>query len=302
MPKVSVIIPTFNRAQFIRRTIDSVLNQTYRDYEIIIIDDGSTDNTKEVVESYGDKVRYYRQANNGVATARNTGIAKADGEYIAFLDSDDIFLTENLETKISFFESHPNEYWVYSDWQYVDEKGNLLQHGSQKYNYSHRQLNGSIFNELIYHRNFISPCTVVLKKSVFDKIGCFDPQIPSQEEYDLWLRISLKYPANYLDQSLVYAMIHKDSLSGDFRKWAKGNEQIVDKLKDIIPDDFPHKKNLLNRMHADKYTFLGRDNAEKHNYSEALIYYFKSIRKLPLQKRLYWLILKTFFSYIRERL
>lgn len=297
MSKVSVIIPTFNRSHLIGKTIDSVLNQTYRNFEIIVIDDGSTDNTREVVRSYGDVVRYFKQTNSGVAAARNTGIAMSEGEYISFLDSDDTFLPDNLEIKMAFFKNHTNESWVYSDWQYVDERGDLLQTGSQKYNYANRQLNGIIFNELIYHRNFISPCTVVLKKLIFKDIGYFDASILSLEEYDLWIRISLKYPVNYINEVLTYTTIHSGSLSEDFSKWVQGNARIIDKLDGILPETFDNKKKFLNRMHADKFTFLGRDFSIKKNYRKAMGAYWNSIKRLPFQKKIYWLLCRALVFY-----
>src|SRR4030042_4369188 len=164
-PKVSVIIPTFNHGHYIKKAIDSLLNQTYKDFETIIIDDGSRDNTKDIVASYGNVVRYIYQENKGLPHARNTGIAAARGIYVAFLDADDYFEEKNLEKKVSFLETHSNIDWVFSDWDYIDEDGNFIERGSIKWHYSEKVFGDKLFEELVMHRNFISPCTVIIKKS-----------------------------------------------------------------------------------------------------------------------------------------
>jgi len=115
MPKISVIIPTYNQGRLILRCIDSVLHQTFQDFEIIVVDDGSTDNTKEILSAYGHPIRYLFQQNWGPSRARNAGIGQAKGDYIAFLDSDDYFAENNLEEKFQYLESNQQIGWVYSD-------------------------------------------------------------------------------------------------------------------------------------------------------------------------------------------
>ena len=292
MPKVSVIIPTFNRAQSVGKAINSVLKQTYLDFETIVVDDGSTDSTRITVDSYGDSVKYLYQANSGPGSARNIGISNSTGEYIAFLDSDDFFGEQNLQKKVSILEEQSQIGWIYSDWQFVE--GNFLEKGSVQHDYSKKQLSGNIFAELFYKRNFITPSTVIVRRSVLDHVGYFDPLIPSQEEYDLWLRISAKYSVHYINETLVFRTIHSKMLSSDFGKWAHGNALIIDKIETILPNDFPVSKFVLNRMHADKHTFLGRDYIERGELRRALNAYWKSLRLFPFQKRVYWLIFLAF--------
>jgi glycosyltransferase involved in cell wall biosynthesis len=296
--KVSVIIPTYNRAQSIGRSVDSVLKQSYQDFEIIVVDDGSTDNTRDILFSFGNHIKCIRQDNKGPSTARNVGINASKGEYVAFLDSDDYFMKSNLETKISFLQSNPQIGWVYSDWAYVDDEDNDIEKGSSKFRYSEKKLNGNIFEELLKSRNFISPCTVVVRKSILEDIGHFDPLIPSQEEYDLWLRISLKYPVYYVDKVLVAVTLHPASLSKNSTKWAQGNSIIADKLKDLIPHDFQGRQRLLNKIIADKHTFLGRDFFQRGQFRKAIHEYWNSIKHLPSQKRVYWLMLAAIIRLI----
>jgi glycosyltransferase involved in cell wall biosynthesis len=300
MAKISVIIPTFNRAQFVKKAINSVLNQTFQDVEIVVVDDGSTDNTKDIINSYGEQVRYIYQENKGAASSRNTGIEASKGEYIAFLDSDDYYTAENLQKKLSFLESNSKIGWVYSDWQLIDDKSNYLDKGSLRFNYFNKKLSGEIFEELFYKRNFIATDTVVIRRSVLEDIGFFDPTIPSQEEYDLWLRVSARYPVCYINEPLVIVTIHPDSLSTDFSKWAYGNALIIDKIEKILPDNFTVRKRIMDRMHADKYTFLGRDFVQKGQFKKAVDAYWKSIRRLPFQKRIYWLLILLVVRFIKE--
>ena len=297
--KVTVIIPTYNRAHFIENAIKSILQQTYRDYEIIVVDDGSTDNTGYLIAAYGNQIRYFYQNHAGAASARNTGIKKSIGKYIAFLDSDDYFCEENLFKKILFLERNLDIGWVFSDWNYVDEFGNYFNKGSLHFHYAQKKLSGLIFGELLYKRNFIATPTVIIRRSVLDDIGLFDPMILSQEEYDLWLRISSKYSVCYINEPLVNVIVHADSLSSDFEKWTLGNALIVDKLHQILPKDFIVKKGFVNRLMADKFTFLARNYAKKNQFKNALNSYWQSMKYLPLQKRVYWLIIILLFRSIK---
>lgn len=299
LPKISVIICTYNHAQYIKRAINSILNQTYQDFEIIVVDDGSTDNTKSIIKSFGNSIKYIYQDNKGLAGARNTGIHASKGEFVTFLDTDDYFVKENLERKITFLDSNPQAKWVYSDWQYVDDKGNYLEKGSVKWRYSEKKLPEEVFKELLYKRNFISCCTVVVKKSVLEDVGYYDPNVICQEDYDILLRISLKYPAHYIDEVLLVVHDIPGSLSKDFNKWVSGNAVIVDKLEDLIPDDFPDKKKALDKIHADKYTYLARNFVQKGQFKNALNSYLQSIKLLPLQKRIYWCLILLIFQSIK---
>ena len=289
-PKISVIIPTYNHGRFVGKAINSVLNQTYKDFEIIVVDDGSTDNTRGLINAYGNQIKYIYQANQGLASARNTGIQASRAKYVAFLDADDWFAKENLEIKVSYMQNHPEATWVYSDWQYLDDKGNYLEKGSTIFKYAQKRLTGHIFEELVYNRNFISPCTVAVKKTTLEDVGYFDPAVICQEDLDLWLRISLKYPAHYIDKVLVYVTALPGSLSRDFSKWVSGNAVIVDKLKHLIPDDLKNRGRILDKMIADKHTFLGRDFFQKGQFDKAINEFWQSIRYLPFQKRVYWLM------------
>jgi len=182
-PTVSVIIPTYNRAYLIGKAIKSVLNQTYQDYEIIVVDDGSTDNTEEIVKSFNNFIiRYISHGDNRAASvARNTGIKTCQGEYIAFLDSDDEWLPEKLDQQIKVFQDASSEVGaVYSEVIYMDENGknmNIKLHNSKK-------AKGYIYEDLLV-RNYVSTSALLIKKECFDRAGLFDVSLNFHEDWDM---------------------------------------------------------------------------------------------------------------------
>ncbi|MCK4529078.1 glycosyltransferase, partial [candidate division WOR-3 bacterium] len=192
-PKVSVIIPTYNRVHLIGRAIQSVLEQSYQDFEIIVVDDASTDNTGEVVRSLKDeRIRYIRhEKNKGAAAARNTGIKVARGEYIAFQDSDDEWLPEKLEKQMKAFDNAPPEVGVvYTDMQRINEDGGI------EYWHSPRILpeDGIIYKDALDYRVMnIGIQSAVIKKECFDKVGMFDERFPRFIDLELFIRLSKYY-------------------------------------------------------------------------------------------------------------
>ncbi len=187
-PKVSVIIPTYNRREYVQETIDSVLAQTYTDYEIIVIDDGSTDGTGEALQSrYGDRIHYEWQENQGESVARNRGIELARGEYIAFLDSDDLWLPEKLEKQIAFLQKATDVGMVCCAIWLVDEKDQKFRADSVE----SCSENNDISLEMLLSRNHVSgPSTVVLHGAIVQRVGGFDPQIRFGEDWDFWIRVA----------------------------------------------------------------------------------------------------------------
>jgi len=205
MPEVSVVIPTYNYARYIREAIDSVLAQTYRDSEIIVIDDRSTDDTKGVVSQYGPEIEYIRQENQGLSAARNTGIRNSKGEYIAILDSDDIWLPSKLEKQIKLFEANSELGLVYSDGLVFGEK---LAWDDLSFGGNMNFYRGRIFDKLLMG-NFIPCPSVVIRRGCFDKVGLFDINLGACEDWDMSLRISLHHEIDYVDELLVKHRKHR---------------------------------------------------------------------------------------------
>jgi GT2 family glycosyltransferase len=212
MAVVCVVIPTFNRAQKVVQAITSVLSQTFTDVEIIVVDDGSTDETKKAVKQFGDFVTYVAHPSNlGVSAARNTGIKKSSGPLIAFLDSDDHWLPEKLAVQVCFFDEHPEAVVCQTEevWIRNGRRVNPMK--------KHLKPFGDIFEPSL-KLCLVSPSAVMLKRCLLDKVGDFDEDLPVCEDYDLWLRISCRYPVHLIREPLVVKEGgHPDQLSASYK-------------------------------------------------------------------------------------
>ena len=206
-PLVTVIIPTYNRGWIIEEAIDSVLNQDFSDFELIVVDDGSDDNTREILGAYANAITVLHQPNRGVSAARNRGIAEASGRLIAFLDSDDLWLPGKLKAQVKFFEENADaminqtqETWLRNGIRVNPKK-------------RHHKFSGMIFERSLA-LCLVSPSAVMIRKSLFDTVGLFDERLPACEDYDLWLRISCRYPVHLIDFPLIIKRGgHDDQLS-----------------------------------------------------------------------------------------
>ncbi len=194
--KVTTIIPTFNRAELLAQALESVLQQSVTPDEIIVVDDGSTDDTPEVLLLHKDRVRIIRQENRGVSAARNRGIQNARHEWLAFLDSDDLWLPRKLETQIKALQEQGEYKVCYTNEEW--RKNNVWKNPGKK----HQKYSGWIYEKCL-PLCIISPSSVILHKSVFETVGLFDENLPACEDYDLWLRVASRFPVLYLPQRLI---------------------------------------------------------------------------------------------------
>lgn len=184
---ISVIIPTYNRADMVCEAVDSVLAQDYSPFELIVVDDGSTDDTPKRLAAYGDKIRVLAQDNRGVSAARNAGIRMAQGRYLAFLDSDDLWEKQKLSCQMDFFKANPDILICQSEEIWI-RKGKRVNPMNK-----HKKLSGMLFEPYL-HLCLVSPSAVMIKRELLDEVGLFDESLPACEDYDLWLRISCRYP------------------------------------------------------------------------------------------------------------
>lgn len=197
MPKVSVIIPTFNRADKLSRAVSSVLNQSFTDFELIVVDDGSTDQTTRVMAPFRSQVVYLRfPFNQGVSAARNLGLQKASSSLIAFLDSDDYWLPQKLAVQVDFFDRHPEAQICQTEEIWI-RKGRRVNPRKK-----HLKPSGDIFAQSL-KLCLISPSAVMLRRTLFDEVGGFDEDLPACEDYDLWLRIACRCPVHLIPEPLV---------------------------------------------------------------------------------------------------
>ena len=210
MPQVSVIIPTHNRSEFLRSAIASVLSQAYQDFELIVVDDASTDTTAEVVASFNDeRIKFIRhETNQGGSAARNTGIRNSKGDYIAFLDDDDEWLPEKLSKQVQVLLSSPPEVaCVYTGWLDVDRStGSIL----AKHIPSKR---GNLSKGLTAENSVGSTSAVLLKRACLRKVGLFDEDLPCSQDYDLWIRLSKEFLFECVPEPLFKYCIHQNKIS-----------------------------------------------------------------------------------------
>ncbi len=207
MTTISVIIPTYNRAHTLSRALDSVLAQTHPADEVIVIDDGSTDSTVELLQNSYPNVTLIQQQNRGVSAARNSGIRASHSEWVALLDSDDEWLPDKLNKQLALVSQQPEYKIIHSDeiWIRYGVRVNQMK--------KHIKKGGWIFQDCL-PLCAISPSAVMIHRSVFDDVGLFDESLPACEDYDLWLRITAKYPVLYYDKPLIYKYGgHEDQLS-----------------------------------------------------------------------------------------
>ena len=196
-PFFSIIIPTHNRAKFLKIAVESVLSQTFTDYELIIIDDGSTDKTQQMLAGFKDKrISYAYQAHQGVTKARNNGIRESAGEFICFLDSDDRFCQNKLEITYHHIQKQP-QYKVFHSEEVWYRNGALLPQKAY-----HKKPSGDVFSAAV-KLCCVSISTAAIQRKIFDQIGCFDENLPACEDYDFWLRVAAQFPIQLIPQHLT---------------------------------------------------------------------------------------------------
>ncbi len=252
MPEISVIIPVYNRTATLKDGVESVMIQSCKPSEIIVIDDGSFFNISSLLKNYKNSVKIYRfDKNKGVSAARNYGISLSKGEYIAFLDSDDIFLPEKLEHQIKFMEennysiSHTNEFWYKKD-KYINQGKTNKRYG------------GFILDKIL-DKCRISPSSLIIKKEVFEKTGVFNEELQVCEDYDLSLRLALFYEIGYLDKKLIIKRaVEENSLSASIKHieyirynilnnfYNQYKSQLNDTYKVAIKNEIIHKKHIIS--------------------------------------------------------
>ncbi|MBT5472302.1 MAG: glycosyltransferase [Nitrospina sp.] len=244
---VSVIIPTFNRGYCLEESIRSVLLQ--RDFELIVVNDGSNDDTKQVLEKFPDIQVIHLPENRGVSYARNRGIEKVKGSLICFLDSDDLWEEGKLGAQVQWMQDHPECQAVYTDEKWI--RNGVRVNPMNK----HQKYSGDIFKQCL-PLCIVSPSSVMLRKSVFDEVGLFDESMPVCEDYDLWLRIAVRYPFKFLDDKLIVKRGgHEDQLSRRYwgmdrwrvyslEKLLQGNDLSLEQ-RDWVVDMLIEKSRIL---------------------------------------------------------
>ena len=276
--KISVLVPTYNRAQKIARAVDSVLNQTRRPFEVIVVDDGSTDKTPLLLTKYNGAVKVIRQNNQGVAAARNRAIKEARGEWFALLDSDDWWLPAKMEEQIAFHQKNPdllisqtNEIWL----------RNGVKVNPKRY---HEKQAGWIFEKCL-ERCLISPSAVLINRKVLREVGLFDESLPACEDYDLWLRITRLFRVGLVKENLVVKTGgHQDQLSAKFWGLDRFRVQALEKILNF-PLGKEQQKEVFRVLVA-KLTILKNGSLKRGDTGRAQTYQkkierYKAVLKTP---------------------
>lgn len=276
MPKVSVIIPTHNRAELLRSAIISVLNQTFQNFEIIVVDDASRDNTQEVVSSYNDRrLKYIRnEISKGDGVARNAGINNSSGDYIAFLDDDDEWLPEKLEIQIDLLENSSAKVGgVYTGVLNIDRTTRRI------LGIRIPEKKGDLSKDILVG-NFIITSSLILRKECFEKVGLFDESVPFCSDYVMWIRISRQFLFEYIKKPLVKYYIHNNSLSGNHRLVISGIETMLNKYGDFFA--------LNSKGYSYRYIDLGEYYCYNGNVNKGREAFLKAIELHPFDIRPYF--------------
>jgi len=268
---VSVVMPVYNSAKFVEESIESVLNQSYEKMQLIIINDGSTDDSDAIINKYlpNDNIKYIKQLNQGPAATRNNGIKNCDGTYIAFLDSDDVWISDKIEKQVAILE-RPGVDVVYTGRINIDENGNFVNDTSDR-----KFLSGCILSEL-YVDNFVCMSSAVLKRQVFEAVGMLNEALVMSEDYEFWLRVAMRCEFDFICEPLVKYRIHPSQSSSRCLERLIAIENIYDSLdeqlsRQISLSTIKESKSLHHRNFGYYYMSTGDKRSAFYEYKKAFL-------------------------------
>lgn len=293
-PTISVVISCYNYAQYLGACLESAIKQTFKAIEIIVIDDGSTDNTNEVVKPYlsDPRVRYIYQNNKGQAYAKNTGIRNTRGEFIAFLDADDYWETTKLEKQMALFND-PLVGVVYSTARYIDDQGNSKRIRIQMKYLQPRE--GLITRYMIFD-NFVPFSSSVVRREVFQKVGIFDESLRMAIDWDLWLRVSVHYRFQYVKEPLLF---YRVGHPGQMSKNLEVRQACTDKIIKRFIEENPTHVSLTQKRQVHHYTLMNRGlYFREMNLTRSTQNFFKALLQWPFSGGVYRSLLKNLQLYL----
>jgi glycosyltransferase involved in cell wall biosynthesis len=261
MPKVSVVIPAYNAMVYLPQTIDSVLNQTFTDFEILVINNSSSDNIIEWISQIQDsRITLITHENQGATNSRNLGISIAKGEYIAFLDADDIWEKTKLEKQVSCLDKNPSVGLVYTWTQLIDSTGKLL-----KFSMRHQE-EGYIWEKIVIQDVVGNGSCAMVRASCFEQVGLFDINVGIADDFDMWIRIAAVYEFAVVKECLVFYRQHSNNASKNRRKMIDTHARIIEKSFKDIPLNLLY---LRNRAYANLCRYQSWIAMKDGNYQEA---------------------------------
>lgn len=293
LSKVSVIITCYNYGNYLASAIDSVLEQTYPEFEIILVDDGSTDSTEQVAGQYAhdSRLTYIRQDNAGQANAKNTGIKHASGEFIAFLDADDRWRPKKLEKQMECFKNEDVGV-VYCPAIFIDENDKELP--AKAMNPYLQPKRGKVTEDLFLD-NFVPFSSSVVRRICLDKFGFFDKILKMGIDWDLWLKISTEYKFDFVDEHLFF---YREGHAGQMSKNLEIRQQCSDHIMERFLSRYPNTVQTETVRKAAYYTFCNRGEYFMiFDKRKSYRFFFKAIGTMPFNKEAYKGIVKTFINY-----
>jgi len=277
-PVVSIVIPAYNAKDWIDQAIQSALGQSYDNFEIVVVDDGSTDDTSTVVQQYGDPVRYVWKENGGSASARNRGIAEAQGTYIAFLDADDVWHPTKLARQMGLHNRNASLVWSYTDVELIDARSGALIHRKSAVR-DHPE--GDVLGQLITG-NFIVASTVLVHRRVFDEVGQFDESSLHRisEDWDMWLRIAAQYPVRYIDAPMAQMRQHagRKTEAMNLEHALSSRKAIIEKAVQRNPERLSGRR---DHALANLYVNIGRKWMNREERRRARTLFRRALRHMP---------------------
>jgi len=275
--KVSVIVPTYNRERYLKEAMDSVLNQTHKNLELHIVDDGSTDSTKDLVKSFtDDRIKYYYQKNQGQSVARNTGIKNSQGEYICFLDSDNLWKHDKLERQLKLMAENPDYQIVYGENEIIDENGQVQPAGPAVQRYS-----GNIMSRLLVF-NFVNFNSAMIRRECFDQMGGMNQNTRVADDYELFLKFSTRYRFLYVPEFFAQYRVMENQISSNKDKRFQSNFNILTNFMSTYNNLLD--ADTVNYTWCRFYTNRGRYQASVGRLKNAFTDYIKAIGYKPLSK------------------
>ena len=255
MPEISVIIPVYNGDKTIRETIESVLNQTFSDFELLIINDGSQDTTLEIVSNIPDpRIKVFSYPNAGLNASRNRGISLASGEYVSFIDADDIWTPDKLEAQLKALKAEPQAAVAYSWTDWIDEKGQFLRRAN------HNSATGDVFAKLLLADFVGSGSNPLIRKQAFAEVGNFDQSLVGGQDWDMWLRLAARYPFTVVPSAQILYRQSPNSWSRNVERQEKGFRRIIEKALAQAPESV---QKLEKHIIANRYKCLTFDVFQK---------------------------------------
>jgi len=278
MPTVSVIIHTYNNEKFIAETVESVLNQTYKDYAVIVVDDGSVDGTRDALIPYMQKIRYHYKENGGIASAKNAGIGLSQAEFVAFLDHDDLWAPDKLQLQMECFNENSQVGLVYA-------KYTSFRDGKELRTKPEKGYSGWIFKELL-SKSFIQTSTVVVKRECLDAVGPYDESFSLGDEYDMFLRIARKFQCSFIDKSLTRYRVHDTNASNNDFLFDNENLGVYKKVYNNFTDLDGVEKKILRKRIARYSMKVAEGLYRQGKQEESKKYQMEANNYLPFYKRI----------------